>query len=316
MPLVVYNKKRAGDTRPGINTQYRKETTTMRRFVTKKVFRMIAVSLTIMVCLVSVSVLAANTYRKNAVEGDNDASGGQVEAVAEIKTEIIGQNCDPATAEAAAKEAAAAAEKAVAEVAKIAESGCGTPGTKPAEKPDATTPAETTKPTEKPAATTPSETTKPAETTQKPAETTPAETTKPAESTQAPSTGAYTVSAEEREVVRLVNEIRRSNGLSELTLNEELSRVARIKSEDMAKNSYFSHNSPTYGSPFDMMKKFGISYRTAGENIAKGQRSAQAVVDAWMNSEGHRANILNPSFTQIGVGFTSNGYIWTQMFIG
>ena len=117
-------------------------------------------------------------------------------------------------------------------------------------------------------------------------------------------------------MVRLVNEIRRSNGLPELKLNEELSRVARIKSEDMAKNNYFSHNSPTYGSPFDMMKRFGISYRTAGENIAKGQRSAKAVVDAWMNSEGHRANILNPSFTQIGVGFTSNGYHWTQMFIG
>jgi uncharacterized YkwD family protein len=304
----------------------------MRRFVTKKVFRMIAVSLTIMVCLVSVSVLAANTYRKNAVYGENDTSGKQVEAAVEVKTEIDGQNCDPATAEAAAKEAAAAAEKAVGEAkAKIAEYGCGTPETKPAEKPDATTPAEPNKPAEKPdattpaepnkpaekpAATTPAETTKPSDTTQKPAATTPDKATKPAETTQAQSTSGYTVSVEEREVVRLVNEIRRSNGLSELALNEELSRVARIKSEDMAENNYFSHNSPTYGSPFDMMKKFGISYRTAGENIAKGQRSAQAVVDAWMNSEGHRANILNPSFTQIGVGFTSNGYIWTQMFIG
>ena len=121
----------------------------------------------------------------------------------------------------------------------------------------------------KPAVTTPAQTQKPAETTKKPAATTPATTTKPAETTQAPETGAYSVSAEEREVVRLVNEIRRSNGLSELTLNEELSRVARIKSEDMAKNNYFSHNSPTYGSPFDMMKRFGISYRAAGENIAR-----------------------------------------------
>ena len=296
---VRYNKKRARVTRPGINTQYRKETTTMKRFVTKKVFRMIAISLTLMVCLFSASVVAANTYRKNAVYSDIDTTGSDIAAVQDMQTEIVRKDCG---AEAAAKEAAAAAEKAAEEAkAKTAEAECEAPGTKPAEKPAVTTPAQTQKP---------------AETTKKPAATTPATTTKPAETTQAPETGAYSVSAEEREVVRLVNEIRRSNGLSELTLNEELSRVARIKSEDMAKNNYFSHNSPTYGSPFDMMKRFGISYRAAGENIAKGQRSAQAVVDAWMNSEGHRANILNPSFTRIGVGFTSNGYHWTQMFIG
>ncbi|WP_242664935.1 CAP domain-containing protein, partial [Geobacillus zalihae] len=80
-------------------------------------------------------------------------------------------------------------------------------------------------------------------------------------------------------------------------------------------NHYFSHNSPTYGSPFEMMKKFGISYTAAGENIAKGQRTPQEVVNAWMNSEGHRANILNKNFTHIGVGFEENGYIWTQQFI-
>lgn len=271
----------------------------MKRFVTKKVFRMIAISLTLMVCLFSASVVAANTYRKNAVYSDIDTTGSDIAAVQDMQTEIVRKDCG---AEAAAKEAAAAAEKAAEEAkAKTAEAECEAPGTKPAEKPAVTTPAQTQKP---------------AETTKKPAATTPATTTKPAETTQAPETGAYSVSAEEREVVRLVNEIRRSNGLSELTLNEELSRVARIKSEDMAKNNYFSHNSPTYGSPFDMMKRFGISYRAAGENIAKGQRSAQAVVDAWMNSEGHRANILNPSFTRIGVGFTSYGYHWTQMFIG
>ena len=120
----------------------------------------------------------------------------------------------------------------------------------------------------------------------------------------------------EGEVARLVNEIRQKNGLGVLRENWELSRVARYKSQDMHDRGYFSHTSPTYGSPFEMMKKFGISYRTAGENIAMGYRTPQAVVDGWMNSEGHRANILNASFTQIGVGYYADGHYWTQMFIG
>ena len=120
----------------------------------------------------------------------------------------------------------------------------------------------------------------------------------------------------EQEVIDLVNAIRRENGLGELRSNWELSRVARYKSQDMYDNRYFSHTSPTYGSPFNMIKNFGISYRTAGENIAKGYKTPQAVVDGWMNSSGHRANILNASFTQIGVGYVSNGHYWTQMFIG
>lgn len=124
------------------------------------------------------------------------------------------------------------------------------------------------------------------------------------------------VRAYEQEVVRLVNVERAKNGLKPLTENWELSRVARYKSQDMADKRYFSHTSPTYGSPFDMMRAFGLSYRTAGENIAYGQRTPQEVVTAWMNSSGHRANILNASFTQIGVGYVANGRYWTQMFIG
>ncbi len=124
------------------------------------------------------------------------------------------------------------------------------------------------------------------------------------------------VSSFESEVVRLVNEIRTQRGLKALTHDWELSRVARYKSQDMADKGYFSHTSPTYGSPFDMMKKFGISYTAAGENIAKGQRTPQAVVDAWMNSSGHRANILNSSYTRIGVGYVKSQNIWTQMFAG
>ncbi len=125
-----------------------------------------------------------------------------------------------------------------------------------------------------------------------------------------------TVSSFESEVIRLVNEARRQNGLPALTANWELSRVARYKSQDMRDKGYFSHNSPTYGTPFQMIQSFGLSYRSAGENIAYGQRSAQAVFDTWMNSSGHRANILNASYTQIGVGYVAQGNYWTQMFIG
>ncbi len=122
--------------------------------------------------------------------------------------------------------------------------------------------------------------------------------------------------AYENEVIRLVNEIRVQNGLKELKADWELSRVARYKSQDMKDNNYFSHTSPVYGSPFQMIKNFGISYRSAGENIARGQSTPQAVVNAWMNSSGHRANILNASYTKIGVGYVENGRYWTQMFIG
>ena len=124
------------------------------------------------------------------------------------------------------------------------------------------------------------------------------------------------VSAYEAEVVRLVNQYRSRYGLSPLTENWELSRVARYKSQDMCDLRYFSHTSPTYGSPFEMMKAFGLSCRSAGENIAKGQRTPEEVVTAWMHSSGHRANILNSSFKTIGVGYVASGNYWTQMFIG
>lgn len=134
--------------------------------------------------------------------------------------------------------------------------------------------------------------------------------------TQTPVTTDSSVSAYEQQVVELVNSYRAQYGLNPVTLNTELSKVARLKSQDMKDKGYFSHTSPTYGSPFDMMKQFGISYRTAGENIAMGQRAPEAVMEAWMNSEGHRANILNASYTQIGVGYVADGNYWTQMFIG
>ena len=119
-----------------------------------------------------------------------------------------------------------------------------------------------------------------------------------------------------RAVLERTNANRASYGLSALTLDEELCNVARAKAEDMAAKGYFSHTSPTYGSPSQMLKSFGISYGYMGENIAKGYSNASAVVDAWMNSAGHRANILGKSFTRIGVGYCANGNIWVQIFVG
>ena len=124
------------------------------------------------------------------------------------------------------------------------------------------------------------------------------------------------VRAYEQEVIRLVNAERAKYGLSALTEDWELSRVARYKSQDMHDRGYFDHTSPTYGTPFQMMRAFGLTYRSAGENIAMGYRTPQAVVTGWMNSPGHRANILNSSYTRIGVGYVASGNYWTQMFIG
>lgn len=117
-----------------------------------------------------------------------------------------------------------------------------------------------------------------------------------------------------QQVLDLVNKERTNAGLSPLSLNSELSKMAMAKAKDMSDNNYFDHQSPTYGSPFDMMKAFDITYNTAGENIAKGQTSAEEVMNQWMNSAGHRANILNSSFTEIGIA-TYNSE-WVQEFIG
>ncbi|WP_431088373.1 CAP domain-containing protein [Paenibacillus sp. 8b26] len=114
------------------------------------------------------------------------------------------------------------------------------------------------------------------------------------------------------EVVKLVNNERSQKGLSPLASNAKLTEVALAKAKDMSTNNYFSHTSPTYGSPFDMMKKFGVSYTYAGENIAMGQQTPQEVMKAWMNSQGHRENILKAEYTQIGVAYY-NGY-WVQEF--
>ncbi|OAS16391.1 CAP domain-containing protein [Paenibacillus oryzisoli] len=115
------------------------------------------------------------------------------------------------------------------------------------------------------------------------------------------------------QVVTLVNEERSKAGLKPLMGNNALTTMALDKAKDMYNNGYFDHTSPTYGSPFDMMSAYGIHYSFAGENIAKGQQTPQAVMTAWMNSSGHRQNILSPNFTQIGVAYY-NGE-WVQEFI-
>ncbi|MDV2582470.1 SafA/ExsA family spore coat assembly protein [Alkalibacillus haloalkaliphilus] len=122
----------------------------------------------------------------------------------------------------------------------------------------------------------------------------------------------------EDEVIRITNEMRQQHGLQPLEGDWQLSRVARYKSRDMRDQNYFSHQSPTYGSPFDMIEQFNVSYQRASENIAAGQQNPRSVVDSWMNSQGHRENILDPNMTHIGVGYAEGGqyrHYWTQMFI-
>ncbi len=126
------------------------------------------------------------------------------------------------------------------------------------------------------------------------------------------------LSVDEQEVFNLINKQRTNNGLQALKIDSEVQKVARIKAQDMVDNNYFSHTSPTYGSPFDMLKSFKISYNTAGENIA-GNSSNSAAVTAWMNSSGHKANILNSSFNYTGIGVVKSskyGKMYVQMFIG
>lgn len=126
------------------------------------------------------------------------------------------------------------------------------------------------------------------------------------------------LTADEQEVFNLINKQRTAAGLSALKIDEELQNVARVKAKDMVDNNYFSHNSPTYGTPFNMIKNFGITYKAAGENIA-GNSSNQGAVNAWMNSEGHKANILSNNYNYTGVGVVSSptyGKIYVQMFIG
>ncbi|WP_379150678.1 CAP domain-containing protein [Paenibacillus sp. sgz5001063] len=187
-------------------------------------------------------------------------------------------------------------------------------------KPAAAAPSATAKPAVTPApavqpvkpAVTPAPTAKPVAT---PAPTAaPVATAKPV-ATAAPAVATTTgTAAFTQQIVTLVNKERAAAGLSPVTALASLNKVAAAKATDMRSNQYFSHTSPTYGSPFDMMSSFGVSYQYAGENIAMGQKTPQEVMTAWMNSTGHRANILSANFNYIGVGYDNN--YWVQEFIG
>ena len=143
---------------------------------------------------------------------------------------------------------------------------------------------------------------------------TPAEEETPAEDTG--SEPADTVAAYEQEVFDLVNQIREENGLEPFVYNETLAETARAHSQDMIDRNFFDHTNPDGKSPFDRMRDNGLSYSMAAENIAVGYPSPEAVVEGWMNSQGHRANLLGDC-KELGVGLAlggSYGYYWTQCF--
>lgn len=135
--------------------------------------------------------------------------------------------------------------------------------------------------------------------------------------TPAEKTDTNALTSEEQEMFTLVNQARSQNNVQPLQVDMELTSVARLKSQDMIDNNYFSHNSPKYGSPFDMMRSFDIDFVKAGENIA-GNQTVQSAHNGLMNSAGHRKNILSPDFTHIGIGIKKGGpygNIFTQMFV-
>ena len=190
---------------------------------------------------------------------------------------------------------------------------------KPDPKPEQpTTPEQPSKPDPKPEQpTTPEQPSKPDPKPEQP--TTPEQPNKPDPKPPVSGGTNNTVNAEELKMLEYVNSERAKAGVAPLQMDTEVAKVAEIKSQDMVDKNYFSHTSPTYGSPFDMMKSFGIKYRTAGENIAKNSTMLKAH-QALMNSEGHRQNILNPNYTHMGIGIVQNkstsGITVTQMFIG
>ena len=116
------------------------------------------------------------------------------------------------------------------------------------------------------------------------------------------------------QVAALVNAVRAQHGLAALTVDARVQRAAQVRAAETVQS--FSHTRPNGSSFSTALTEAGVTYRTAGENIAYGQSTPQAVVDAWMNSSGHRANILSSSYTTIGVGYTVvNGTAyWAQLF--
>ncbi len=144
----------------------------------------------------------------------------------------------------------------------------------------------------------------------------PAPAPTPAPAPQPAPAPAQGLTADEQRVIDLVNRARAANGLSPLAVDMRLVQSARMKSQDMIDKGYFDHNSPTYGAPWNLMERVGVRFTAAGENLA-GASSVDMAFNLWMNSAGHRANILNPSWTHIGVGIVDGGpygKMFTQHF--
>ena len=128
---------------------------------------------------------------------------------------------------------------------------------------------------------------------------------------------ASSVTAAERTLYQLLNQDRARYGLNGLILDEELCRIARIKSQDMVDNRYFAHQSPTYGNVRSMLASFGVKYLSAGENIARS-RSVYHSNAAFLSSEGHRRNMLSSTYTHVGIGVVTNanGFVTvTEIFV-
>lgn len=140
--------------------------------------------------------------------------------------------------------------------------------------------------------------------------------------TSSTSNGTYysefKMSKEEKIIFDAINKARKNNGLDALKVDKTLFKIARLKAQDMVNNSYFSHTSPKYGTPFKMMSDYGITYKVAGENIA-GNPDLELAVKAWLESNTHKKNILSSSYNYIGIGVSKSdtyGYIIDAMFIG
>lgn len=252
----------------------------------------------------------------SAEEAGAGASSEETEPEAFSVPEASGGETQPRSAEEAEAPAEAAQEPGGTQQKQASTKAAQSPKAEPAR------PAPTTPPAVKPSATKPAATeqttsgiqwpTRPVQRPTQPAARPPQTPTKPA----APDTGSGNQSYVDR-VVELVNQERAKGGLKPLTVNRSAEAAALVRAKETEKS--FSHTRPNGSSFSTALTEQGVSYRTAGENIAWGQRSPEQVMQGWMNSAGHRANIMNPKFTSIGVGYyrsASGTNYWTQLFIG
>lgn len=126
------------------------------------------------------------------------------------------------------------------------------------------------------------------------------------------------LTSDESQLLSIINNEREKNNLPELQIDENLQNVAKLKANDIVQNNYFSHISPTYGTPFEMLKAHNIAYKTASENIA-GNSNIQSAYDAWISSESHKENILSNDYNYTGIAVVDSiayGKIIVELFIG